>query len=78
MSNLPDDVDSIVDYLKNQGIPSDMVSRKIIAEKYGITPYSGTADQNTQLLALLRNPPSPQETFWDEIKAYFKKIASNL
>ena len=71
MSNQPDDVDSIVDYLKNQGLPSDMASRKIIAEKHGITGYTGTADQNVRLLALLRNPPL--KTFWEDIKALFSR-----
>jgi hypothetical protein len=68
MSN-DDDVNSIVDYLKRQGLPGDMASRKVIAENNGIVPYSGTADQNTKLLALLRNPPKP--TFWESIKALF-------
>lgn len=63
------DENSIVDYLKKQNIPSDMASRKIIAEKHGITPYSGTADQNIKLLALLRNPPL---SFWEEVKALFR------
>jgi hypothetical protein len=63
------DEDSIVDYLKAQGVPSDMESRKIIAEKHGISPYTGTADENIKLLALLRNPPTP--SFWDHIKAMF-------
>lgn len=66
-----DDLDSIVDYLKNQGLPSDMASRKIIAEKHGITGYTGTADQNVRLLALLRNPPL--KTFWEDIKALFSR-----
>jgi N-acetylmuramoyl-L-alanine amidase len=68
------DANSIVDYLKAQGLPSDMASRKIIAEAHGISPYTGTADQNIQLLGLLRNP-SP--TFWDEVKALFRKILGN-
>jgi hypothetical protein len=65
------DENSIVDYLKGQGVPSDMEARRIIAEKHGIVPYSGTADQNIRLLALLRNPPS---AFWDDVKALFRRI----
>jgi hypothetical protein len=61
------DVNSIVDYLKSHGLPSDMASRQIIAEKHGISPYTGTAEQNTKLLGLLRNPPLL--TFWEELKA---------
>ncbi len=67
-----DDVNSIVDYLKAQGVPSDMESRRIIAEKHGIVPYSGTAGQNVKLLALLRNPPSP--SFWDDVKAMVRHL----
>lgn len=66
------DEDSIVDYLKAQGVPSDMEARRVIAEKHGIVPYSGTADQNIRLLALLRNPPLV--TFWEEIKALFRDL----
>jgi hypothetical protein len=65
------DENSIVDYLKAQGVPSDMASRRIIAEKHGISPYSGTADQNIKLLALLRNPPA---TFWDDVKSLFNGL----
>ena len=63
------DEDSIVDYLKSNGLPSDMASRKIIADKHGIYGYTGTAGQNIRLLALLRNPPI--QTFWEELKALF-------
>jgi hypothetical protein len=64
-----DDENSIIDFLKVQGLPSDMASRKIIAEKHGIIPYSGTADQNIEMLALLRNPSL---SFWEEVKALFR------
>ena len=63
------DENSIVDYLKAQGLPSDMEARKIIAVRHGIAPYSGTADQNIRLLALLRNPPL---SFWEGLKALFR------
>ena len=66
-----DDENSIVDYLKAQGVPSDMASRKIIAERHAIAPYTGTADQNIQLLALLRNPPT---AFWEEVKQWFRDV----
>ncbi len=63
------DPNSIVDYLKDHGLPSDMASRKVIAEKHGISPYTGTAEQNIRLLALMRNPPL---AFWEELKALFR------
>lgn len=50
---------SIVDYLKSTGQASDMTSRKALAAKYGINNYSGTAEQNTQLLGMLRGGQKP-------------------
>lgn len=49
---------SIVDYLSSVGQASDYNSRAALATKYGITNYSGTADQNTQLLTKLRSGTS--------------------
>jgi len=45
---------SIVDYLKSVGQPSDYASRAKMAQQYGVTNYTGTAEQNTQLLGTLR------------------------
>lgn len=45
---------SIVDYLKEQGQPSDFASRSTLAATKGITGYSGTSGQNIQLLNILR------------------------
>ena len=45
---------SIVDYLKSVGQPSDFASRAKLATQKGITNYIGSAEQNTQLLGLLR------------------------
>jgi len=45
---------SIVDYLKSVGQPSDYTSRATLATQKGIANYTGTAEQNTQLLNLLR------------------------
>lgn len=41
---------SVVDYLKSTGAASDFASRSALATKYGITGYTGSADQNTLLL----------------------------
>lgn len=43
-------VGSIVDYLKKKGQDSSYAARKNMANQYGISGYSGTAAQNTQLL----------------------------
>lgn len=53
---------SIVDYLGSVGQASDFNSRKNLAGQYGIQGYTGTAQQNTQLLGALRGAPvTPQE-----------------
>jgi len=46
---------SIVDALKSIGVDSSMSYRKSIAEKNGISGYSGSASQNTQMLNLLKS-----------------------
>lgn len=45
---------SIVDYLKSTGGDSSFAARKKIAAEKGIQNYTGTADENTKLLNLLR------------------------
>lgn len=45
---------SIVDALKSIGVDSSYNNRKNIAKKNGISNYSGSASQNTQLLNLLK------------------------
>lgn len=45
---------SIVDYLASLGQPSNFAARAALARKHGVRPYTGTAAQNTRLLALLR------------------------
>jgi len=44
---------SIVDFLKTQGKDSSYPARAILARQHGIKNYSGTADQNAQLLKIL-------------------------
>ena len=55
---------SIVEYLKSTGAATDYASRTKLAAEKGITGYTGTAQQNTQLLNMLRgsgssNAPAP-------------------
>lgn len=45
---------SIVEYLNAHHQASDFPSRKKLAESHGIHSYSGTAEQNTKLLAILQ------------------------
>lgn len=46
---------SIVDYLASIGQASDYNTRASLASRMGISNYSGTASQNTQLLNMLRS-----------------------
>lgn len=53
---------SIVDYLKSVGKSSDFDSRAQMAQSMGINNYTGSADQNLNLLSQLqsnKNPKSP-------------------
>ena len=65
---------SIVDYLKSVGQPSDYSSRARLAQEKGITDYMGTAEQNTQLLNLLKSekPAATVEQQADQIKTDIK------
>ncbi|MBR6538109.1 MAG: DUF3597 family protein [Lachnospiraceae bacterium] len=49
---------SIVDYLKSTGQDSSYANRKKLAGQYGISNYTGTADQNTKLLQKMQNASS--------------------
>ncbi len=53
---------SVVDYLKSIGQPSDFASRSALASKFGITNYTGTAEQNTKLLNLLKQQGVPSQS----------------
>lgn len=50
---------SIVDYLTSVGQASDYGSRSKLASTYGIQNYQGTANQNIQLLNLLKGGSQP-------------------
>jgi hypothetical protein len=50
---------SIVDYLKSTGQKSDYASRSALATQYGIKNYTGSAEQNTQLLGFVNKPSTP-------------------
>lgn len=49
------DPNSIVDYLKSTGQDSSYSARKELAKSLGITNYSGSGAQNTQMLNALKN-----------------------
>ena len=50
---------SIVDYLKSIGQDSSYQARATLASQYGITNYTGSAEQNLQLLNALKTSTSP-------------------
>ena len=49
---------SIVDYLKSQGQNSSYSARQDLAKSLGISNYTGTAEQNVQMLNALKNGSS--------------------
>lgn len=51
---------SIVDYLKSRNMDSSYGARKNLASQYGITGYSGTAQQNMSLLKSLQQSQKSQ------------------
>lgn len=55
MANVSMNDPSIVDFLNTTGKPSDYASRAKMAADMGITNYTGTAAQNTQMLTTLRS-----------------------
>jgi hypothetical protein len=56
------DPNSIVDYLKSTGADSSYSARKELAASLGISNYSGTASQNTQMLNALKNSSASSST----------------
>ena len=50
---------SIEDYLRSVGKAWDYSSRSVLAIQNGIINYTGTPEQNTQLLAKLKGTPAP-------------------
>lgn len=50
---------SVVDYLKSTGKDSSYNSRASLAKTYGISDYSGSAEQNTALLRALQKGSAP-------------------
>jgi hypothetical protein len=66
------DDDSVVDYLKSQGRDSSFQNRRALAASYGITGYTGTAEQNIELLAYLRAGSPPLLSWWAWLKRIFR------
>ena len=55
---------SVVDYLNEKGVPSSLEDRKGLYRAYvGPDTYTGTAAQNTALLAKMKAIPASQEAF---------------
>ena len=49
-----DTENSLVDNLKNLGIDSSFIMRKIFAESVGMNGYTGNAKENVKLLKILK------------------------
>lgn len=56
------DPNSIVDTLKQKGMNSDFLSRTNLAKQYGMYNYTGTPEQNTELIRLVNTPVSTLPT----------------
>ena len=65
---------SIVDYLKSIGVDSSFANRKKLAKEYGISNYTGTAEQNTKLLNLMRDKKITSNYKGNSIVDYLKSI----
>lgn len=65
---------SLVDYLKSIGKDSSFAARQQYAAQYGISNYSGTAAQNTQLLNLMRGRSAPAASSG---ASYYPAFSSN-
>lgn len=65
---------SIVDYLNSIGIDSSFSARKQYAAQYGISGYTGTAAQNSQLLNLMRGG---KQTVSSGGASYYPAFSSN-
>lgn len=63
----PNAGNSIVDYLNSLGIDSSFKNRAKLAEQHGIKGYSGTAEQNSALLAKIKasnsKPTAPAKKY---------------
>ena len=66
------DDDSIVDFLKSRGEDSSFQARRTLAGRYGIYGYTGTAEQNNELLAFLRSGAPPALSWWAWLMRIFR------
>ncbi|CUK70940.1 M15 family metallopeptidase [Listeria monocytogenes] len=68
----------LVDYMNMNKLDSSFANRKKLAAKYGIKNYSGTASQNTTLLAKLKagkpHTPASNNTYYTENPGKIKTL----
>jgi hypothetical protein len=67
------DPNSLTDFLKSHDLPSDYTARAALAHRNDILNYIGTAEQNSRLLAALRQQ-SDNPTVWQSLKAEWRKL----
>ena len=63
---------SIVDVLKARGEDSSFQGRRKLAERYGIYGYTGTAEQNSELIAFVVSGPPPLLSWWAWLMRIFR------
>ena len=71
-NNINSTILSIVDWMNANGMDSSFANRARLAQQHGITNYTGTAAQNTQLLNLLRNQSSTSTPTPAPITSYYQ------
>lgn len=59
------DGNSVVDYLKSIGVDNSYANRAKLAKEHGIKNYSGTAEQNAELLEIMRNESTVEDVSRD-------------
>ncbi len=67
------DPNSLTDFLKSHDLPSDFTARAALAARNDIVNYTGTAEQNTRLLAALRQQQD-NPTVWQRLKAEWRAL----
>lgn len=73
----PTSNNSIVDYLNSIGQDSSFANRKKLAEQYGIKNYTGTSEQNLELLNKMKNNTSQSGYKGNSLVDYLNSIGKD-
>ncbi|HIU51397.1 MAG TPA: N-acetylmuramoyl-L-alanine amidase [Candidatus Merdicola faecigallinarum] len=70
--------DSIVDALNSVGYNSSYASRKDLATKLGIVNYKGTAEQNLQMLSILKGNSNVSTSYYKQCSSGYTSLVDAL